>query len=117
MPIATLISLLSVKTRKGSDAMPTRNVNLTTELNSFIVYLVRTGRYENASEVVRAALRAMEREEKEYDEKLKALRAAIDAGDASGIAEGDVVGRVFKRLNLPDPRIKSTKARKRSRAA
>jgi hypothetical protein len=33
--------------------------------------------------------------------KLAALRAAIDAGDASGIAEGDVFARVRKALNLP----------------
>jgi len=33
--------------------------------------------------------------------KLGALRAAIDEGDASGIAEGDVFARVRKTLNLP----------------
>jgi antitoxin ParD1/3/4 len=43
--------------------MPTRNISLTTELDSFITTRVRTGRYENASEVVRAALRSLEREE------------------------------------------------------
>ncbi len=33
--------------------------------------------------------------------KLAALRAAIDAGDASGISEGDVFARVRKSLKLP----------------
>src|SRR5580658_8926570 len=69
--------------------MPTRNVNLTDELDSFVLSRVENGRYENASEVVRAALRMLEREEREYEAKLAALRAAIDEGDASGIAEGD----------------------------
>ena len=37
--------------------MPTRNVNLTAELDSFIASRVEKGRYANASEVMRAALR------------------------------------------------------------
>ena len=59
--------------------MPTRNVNLTQELDSFLLARVQSGRYENASEVVRAALRTLEREERIYEAKLEALRAAIDA--------------------------------------
>ena len=35
--------------------MPTRNVNLTDELDHFVLQKVESGRYENASEVVRAA--------------------------------------------------------------
>jgi len=69
--------------------MPTRNVNLTDELDRFVLSKVESGRYENASEVVRSALRALEREEQEYEEKLTALRAAIEEGIASGIYEGD----------------------------
>ena len=81
--------------------MPTRNVNLTDELDRFVSRKVKTGRYENASEVVRAGLRTLEREEQEYEAKLAALRAAIDEGDASGIAEGDTFRRVRKALKLP----------------
>jgi antitoxin ParD1/3/4 len=81
--------------------MPTRNVNLTDELDRFVLKKVKTGRYENASEVVRAALRTLEREEQEYEAKLAALRTAIDEGDASGVAEGDVFARVRKTLKLP----------------
>ena len=54
-------------------SMPTRNVNLTDELDQFILDKVKNGRYENASEVV---------------------RAAIAEGEASGIAEGDVFARI-----------------------
>jgi antitoxin ParD1/3/4 len=79
--------------------MPTRNVNLTDELDHFVATKVKSGRYENASEVVRAALRTLEREEQRYEAKLAALRAAIDEGDASGVAKGDVFARVRKKLN------------------
>ena len=81
--------------------MPTRNVNLTDELDRFVLKKVESGRYENASEVVRAALRTLEREEQQYEAKLAALRAAIDDGDASGFAEGNVFARVRETLNLP----------------
>ena len=53
---------------------------LTDELDRFVAKKVKTGRYENASEVVRAGLRTLEREELQYEAKLAALRAAIDEG-------------------------------------
>ena len=81
--------------------MPTRNVNLTAELDRFVAKKVKTGRFENASEVVRAGLRTLEREERLYEARLAALRAAIDQGDSSGIAEGNVFARVRKTLKLP----------------
>ena len=74
--------------------MPTRNVSLTDELERFVRERVQSGRYENASEVMRAALRSLERDEQIYRVKLAALRKAIDEGDASGIAEGDVFARI-----------------------
>ena len=80
--------------------MPTRNVNLTEELDRFVLKKVESGRYENASEVVRTALRTLEREERQYEAKLAALRAAIDEGDASGIAKGNPFDRVRKALRL-----------------
>jgi antitoxin ParD1/3/4 len=80
--------------------MPTRNVNLTDELDRFVVAKVESGRYENASEVVRAALRTLEREEQRYEIKLAALKTAIDAGDASGVAKGHSFARVRQSLKL-----------------
>jgi antitoxin ParD1/3/4 len=80
--------------------MPTRNVNLTLELDRFVLASVESGRFENASEVVRAALRTLEREERFFEAKLEALRAAIDEGDASGVAEGDVFAQVREALLL-----------------
>ena len=49
----------------------------------FIHEQVESGRYASASEVVRAGLRLLQVEE----EKIRALRAAIDEGLASGRAE------------------------------
>jgi antitoxin ParD1/3/4 len=78
--------------------MPTRNVNLTDELDHFVLAKVESGRYENASEVVRAALRTLEREEQRHEAKLTALRAAIDGGDAALLRATSL--RVRKKLNL-----------------
>src|SRR4051794_38835579 len=85
-------------------AMPTRNVHLTDELDRFVLRKVESGRYENARQLVRAALRTLEREEQQYDAKLAGLRAAIDDGDASGIAEADPFARVREALHLPTHR-------------
>ncbi|MBZ5645384.1 MAG: hypothetical protein LAO19_21705 [Acidobacteriia bacterium] len=38
---------------------------------------------------------------REREAKLTALRMAIDTGDASGVAKGNVFGRVRKALKLP----------------
>jgi antitoxin ParD1/3/4 len=81
--------------------MPTRKVNSTDDLDRFVPEKVESGRYENVSEVVRAALRTLEREERQYQAKLAAIRADVDEGDASGIAEGNVFARVRNSLNLP----------------
>jgi antitoxin ParD1/3/4 len=83
--------------------MPTRNVNLTSDLDRFVLAKVQTGRYANASEVVRAALRTLEREEQEYEAKLHALRVAIDEGDASGTSEDSVFARVREKLKVSTP--------------
>jgi hypothetical protein len=40
-------------------------------------------------------------EDEKHEAKLAALRAAIDEGDASGTAKGDVFARIRKALNLP----------------
>ena len=62
---------------------------------------VEAGFYANASEVMRTALRLLERDERENDAKLAALRAAIDSGMASGIAEPGVFSRIRQKCGLP----------------
>ena len=80
--------------------MPTRNVNLTPELDQFVASKVKEGLYANASEVMRTGLRLLEKEEREYEEKMAVLRAAIDEGLASGIAPPGVFSRIRKKYGL-----------------
>lgn len=53
------------------------HINLSTEMEQYLQSKVGTGFYSNASEVVRDAIRRM----REEDEKLAALRAAVQIGD------------------------------------
>jgi len=78
--------------------MPTRNINLTPQLDKFVDSRIKRGHYANASEVLRAGLRALEKVEKEDRAKLDALRSAVLAGEQSGIAEGDVFGELRVRV-------------------
>jgi antitoxin ParD1/3/4 len=93
---ANIATMPGIEVRRKDAIMPTRNVNLTNELDRFVAAKVKSGRYENASEVVRAGLRTLEREEEQFAAKLSRLRTAIDAGDASGVARGNVFGHVRK---------------------
>jgi hypothetical protein len=45
--------------------------------------------------------RSLERDEREHEARLAALRTSIDAGDRSGVAKGDVFRRVRKLFKLP----------------
>lgn len=60
--------------------MPTRNVVLTQQQTELIEKLVDSGRYQNASEVLRDGLRLVESREAEDRARLKALRDAARAG-------------------------------------
>jgi antitoxin ParD1/3/4 len=60
--------------------MPTRNINLTEHFDHFVEHQVSSGRYSNASEIVREALRLLEVQEQERQAKLKALRQAAKQG-------------------------------------
>ncbi len=78
--------------------MTTWNINLTQEMDQFVEAKIQSGEYANASEVLCAGLRALERDEREQQTKLDALREAVIAGIASGIAEEGVVDRLRKRI-------------------
>lgn len=60
--------------------MPTRNISLTPEQDAFVEKIVETGEYQNASEAIRDALRALQQRRKEDALRLKGLRAQIKAG-------------------------------------
>lgn len=60
--------------------MATRNVVLSQQQHKLVDSLVASGRYQNASEVLRAGLRLLERQEMEDAAKIAALREAADRG-------------------------------------
>jgi antitoxin ParD1/3/4 len=68
--------------------MPKRNVNLTPDLEDFVLTRVESGRYANVSELVQAALHALHREERMRDSTRKPRHAA-DRDHAGTIAEAD----------------------------
>jgi antitoxin ParD1/3/4 len=62
--------------------MPTRNVVLTEHHEKVIADLVASGRYQNASEVMREGLRLIEERDVRDAAKLKILQEAARAGFA-----------------------------------
>lgn len=63
--------------------MKTTSVALGPYFENFISTTIQTGRYNNASEVIRAGLRMLE----ENERKIMELRSAIEEGEASGRCE------------------------------
>jgi antitoxin ParD1/3/4 len=76
------------------------SVSLGDYFEAFVDDRIAQGRYNNASEVIRAGLRLLEDEENKFE----ALRAALKAGEKSGTVKN------FK----PDAHLKMLKARKKS---
>ena len=64
----------------GALIVPTRNINLTDHYHEFVDIQVRSGRYKNASEVMRAGLRLLESETAEQVEKLTVLKRLANEG-------------------------------------
>ena len=98
--------------------MPTRNVSLTREQDEFVDEIVKAGEYQNASEAVRDALRALQQRRKQDELKLDLLRAqvelgiaALEHGDATDLDEREVQGYLAE---LGAPRAHRSK-RKRTR--
>ncbi|RWD95854.1 type II toxin-antitoxin system ParD family antitoxin [Mesorhizobium sp.] len=60
--------------------MPTRNVVLTKHHEEVIAHLVKTGRYQNASEVLREGLRLVEQREAREEAKVAALKEVASIG-------------------------------------
>jgi antitoxin ParD1/3/4 len=80
--------------------MSSRNVSLTPELERVIDERVKSGMYENASEVVRAGLRALVEAERERKLRLRALRKALEAGDASGLSDDYSVETILQKAGV-----------------
>jgi antitoxin ParD1/3/4 len=70
------------------------SISLGDHFVEFVEEQVATGRFQSASEVVRAGLRLLE----ESETKLRELRAALEAGEASGPAKAIDKAALMKRL-------------------
>lgn len=78
--------------------MGTRNVVLTNSQSVLIDQLVASGRYQNASEALRAGLRLLEREEVELSDLRTRLSVGLEQAREGAMAEGsgeDAVRRAF----------------------
>jgi antitoxin ParD1/3/4 len=58
----------------------TTSITIGSQLDDFVGKLIESGRYGSTSEVVRSALRLLERQESQT----AALRCAVEAGERSG---------------------------------
>lgn len=84
--------------------MATRNVVLTDTQSDLVDRLVASGRYQNASEALRAGLRLLEREEVELATLRDRLSTGLEQARMGQLAEGtgeDAVRRAFDRLREP----------------
>lgn len=68
----------------------TVNISLTPELDKFLQSRVKSGRYQTTSEVVREALRLLERHERERDEAFEQLKMKLQRG-ASEAERGELL--------------------------
>jgi antitoxin ParD1/3/4 len=78
--------------------MPTRNVSLTDELDRYVEQCVQSGHYESASEVMRAAIRALKQSELEDLAKVEALKVAIAEGMEGPYLDGPTVMAEMREL-------------------
>ena len=78
--------------------MATKNVVLTDHQETVVAGLVASGRYQNASEAMRAGLRLLEREEAEVTELSARLANGATQAFNGDLAEGsgaDAIRRAF----------------------
>lgn len=90
--------------------MPTRNVVLSDHQHELVEGLVQSGRYQNASEVLREGLRLIEERERVEQAKLKALKQAarqgwvdVSAGRFADVADDqldDFIGQLGRRAAM-----------------
>lgn len=77
------------------------NVSLTAKLEGYVKAKVKSGNYNNASEVIREALRGMQERDEEQRVKIRNLRAELRRGEASGPAvawnPADVKAEAYRR--------------------
>jgi putative addiction module CopG family antidote len=80
--------------------MATQSIPLSAEFDEFAAPLVASGRYADTAEVLRAAMDALRRAEVDDEAYNEACVRAAEEGEASGIAEGNVMARLREEFGL-----------------
>lgn len=78
----------------------TMNVSLTPELEIFAKSLVKTGRYNSASEVVRDSLRLLEEKEARTIKLGQLIRQGIDSGEPITYSRGRLQSSLLKKAAI-----------------
>jgi antitoxin ParD1/3/4 len=85
------------------------HVSLTPKLEELVRRKVKSGLYNNASEVIREALRMMAARERDEKRKLAELRRALRDGERSGWVEDFSMDKLIDELDA-EPGAESAKA-------
>ncbi len=75
--------------------MVTRNVVLTDQQSAFVDEVVRNGRFQNASEALRAGLRLLEKEEAAWDQVRRGVLEGLAQVQRGEFVDGE---EAFKRI-------------------
>ncbi len=60
--------------------MPTKNLVITDYQSQWVESLVKSGRYQNASEVMREGLRLLEERDRDFEARIAVLKAQVQFG-------------------------------------
>lgn len=88
------------KRKAGNIMAKTTSFNLGDHFDQFISSQIKSGRYGNASEVVRASLRMMEQEEQKLEALRKALREGEESGDAGPLDMKEIIREARQEAGL-----------------
>ncbi len=88
---------------------------MTPELGAFLQKRVKSGQYQTTSEVVREALRLLQRQEKEREDAVKQLKVKLQRGAAQAergeLLDADEVFEELRQLIVERARVKKKASR------
>ena len=90
----------------------TVNISITPQLDTFLQSRVQSGRYQTTSEVVREALRLLERQEQDRDDAFRQLQTKLEKGagqaERGELIDGDEVFDELREMIEERRRTKAT---------
>ena len=82
--------------------MVTRNVVLTVQQSAFVDDMVKTGRFQNASEALRAGLRLLEKEEAAWEEVRRGVLEGLAQVQRGEVVDGEEAFRRIREKHFAD---------------